>query len=121
MENKAAVAALAALAQDTRLAIYRLLVGCGPEGMPAGRIAEALSLPDSSLSFHLAQLNRAGLIVQKRMSRQLIYSADFAAMNVLVGYLTENCCGGNPALCAPVCAPSCAPTVSSPKSKRKSA
>jgi ArsR family transcriptional regulator, arsenate/arsenite/antimonite-responsive transcriptional repressor len=120
MENKAAVAALAALAQDTRLAIYRLLVERGPEGMPAGRIAEALSLPDSSLSFHLAQLSRAGLIGQKRMSRQLIYSADFAAMNTLVGYLTENCCGGNPALCAPVCEPSCAP-VSSPKSKRKSA
>lgn len=121
MENKAAVAALAALAQDTRLAIYRLLVKRGPEGMPAGRIAEALSLPDSSLSFHLAQLNRAGLIAQKRVSRQLIYSADFAAMNTLVGYLTENCCAGNPALCAPACEPSCAPTVSSSKSKRKSA
>jgi hypothetical protein len=89
--------------------------------MPAGRIAEALALPDSSLSFHLAQLSRAGLIAQKRMSRQLIYSADFAAMNALVGYLTDNCCGGNSALCAPACEPSCAPPVSSPKSKRKSA
>ena len=117
MENKAVVTALSAIAQDTRLAIYRLLVERGPEGLPAGRIAEALSLPDSSLSFHLAQLNRAGLIVQKRVSRQLIYSADFAAMNALVGYLTENCCGGNPGLCAPACEP----TVSSPKSKRKSA
>lgn len=124
METKVAVAALAALAQDTRLAIYRLLVERGPEGMPAGRIAEALSLPDSSLSFHLAQLSHAGLIVHKRLSRQLIYSADFAAMNQLVGFLTENCCGGNPAQCAPVCAPSScapAPAVSSTKSKRKSA
>jgi DNA-binding transcriptional ArsR family regulator len=117
MKTKAAVSALAALAQDTRLAIYRLLVERGPVGLPAGRIAESLSLPDSSLSFHLAQLNRAGLIAQKRVSRQLIYSADFVAMNALVGYLTENCCGGNPALCMPACAPAVAPS----KSKRKSA
>jgi DNA-binding transcriptional ArsR family regulator len=93
------VSALAALAHEHRLAIYRKLVQRGPEGMAAGEIAEALDMPASSLSFHLAHMRRAGVILQRRESRSLIYSADFDAMNALVGYLTENCCGGRS--CAP--------------------
>jgi DNA-binding transcriptional ArsR family regulator len=99
MKNQHAVAALGALANEHRLAIYRLLVQDGPEGRAAGDIAAKLGVPPSSLSFHLAHLMRAGLIEQRRESRSLIYSADFEAMNGLVGFLTENCCGG--ASCAP--------------------
>lgn len=102
MKSEKAVAALSALANEHRLAVFRLLVQAGPEGEPAGAIADALDMPASSLSFHLAHLTRAGLIVQRRESRSLIYSADFAEMNGLVGFLTENCCGGR----------ACAPTVS---------
>lgn len=105
MEPQGAVAALSALAHDTRLAVYRLLVQRGPDGLSAGMIAQALALPPSSLTFHLQQLTHAGLITQRRLSRQLIYAADFAAMNGLMAYLTENCCGGGAALCAPVCCP----------------
>ena len=103
MKNNTAIEALAALAQQHRLAVFRLLVQTGPEGRAAGAIAEALSLPASSLSFHLAHLNRAGLIVQRREGRSLIYSADFGAMNALVGFLTEKCCGGRD--CSPAAAP----------------
>jgi ArsR family transcriptional regulator, arsenate/arsenite/antimonite-responsive transcriptional repressor len=105
MEAGPAVAALGALAHDTRLALYRMLVQRGPDGLSAGAIAQALALPPSSLTFHLQQLTHAGLITQRRLSRQLIYAADFAAMNALMAYLTENCCGGGAALCAPVCRP----------------
>ncbi len=77
MDQKHAIAALGALAQETRLELFRLLVTCGPEGMPAGRIGERLSVPPSSLSFHLQQLAHAGLITQRRSSRQLIYSAEY--------------------------------------------
>jgi DNA-binding transcriptional ArsR family regulator len=94
MKNKTAIAALSALANEHRLAVFRLLVQAGPEGMPAGAIADSVGLPASSLSFHLAHLTRARLVEQRRESRSLIYSADFAAMNGLVGFLTENCCGG---------------------------
>ncbi len=104
-ETKNAIRALAALAQETRLSIFRLLVERGPEGLAAGAIAEKLSLPPSSLSFHLAHLAHAGLILQRRESRSLIYTVDFAAMDALMGYLTENCCGGNPAACLPSRAP----------------
>ena len=103
MRTIEAVGALSALAQETRLAIYRLLVEAGPNGLAAGAIAERLDVAPSSLSFHLAQLTHAGLIHQRRMSRSLIYAADFSAMNGLVAYLTENCCGGE--ACAPVCQP----------------
>lgn len=102
MEAATAIAALGALAQDHRLALFRLLVQAGEDGMAAGAIADALGIPNSSLSFHLAQLNRAGLIRQERQHRSLIYRADYAAMNGLVGYLMENCCGGAP--CAPATA-----------------
>ena len=88
------VAALAALAQEHRLALYRLLVQAGSGGMAAGAIAERLGMPNSSLSFHLAQLHKAGLIRQERRHRSLLYSADYGAMNALVGYLLENCCAG---------------------------
>lgn len=94
MRTSDAIDALSALAQEHRLALFRLLVQAGEEGMPAGVIAEALNIPNSSLSFHLAHLNRAGLIQQKRQHRSIIYTADFTAMNALVGYLMENCCGG---------------------------
>ncbi len=93
------IEALGALAHEHRLSLFRLLVQAGAEGMPAGAIAEALALANSSLSFHLAHLTRAGLIQQTRKSRSLIYTADYAAMNRLVGYLMENCCGG--ATCTP--------------------
>jgi DNA-binding transcriptional ArsR family regulator len=105
MDPKDVIGALGALAQETRLAIFRLLVQKGPDGLPAGALSEALGVPPSSLSFHLAQLAHAGLISQRRVSRNLFYAADFAAMNALMGYLTENCCGGA-ASCAPVCNPS---------------
>jgi ArsR family transcriptional regulator len=86
------IAALSALAHEHRLAIYRLLVERGPAGLSAGAIGERVGLLPSSLTFHLQSLQRAGLITQQRLSRQLIYSADFNAMNGLVGYLTDNCC-----------------------------
>jgi DNA-binding transcriptional ArsR family regulator len=114
MEAVQAVVALGALAHETRLAVYRLLVQRGPDGLSAGIIAEALSVAPSSLTFHLQQLTHAGLIVQRRFSRQLIYAADFAAMNALMGYLTENCCGGGAALCAPVCCPGAASATNPP-------
>jgi ArsR family transcriptional regulator, arsenate/arsenite/antimonite-responsive transcriptional repressor len=95
MHSPEAVHALGALAHEHRLAIYRLLVETGPDGLAAGVIAERLGIAPSSLTFHLQHLQRAGLIDQKRASRQLIYAADFARMNALVGFLTENCCGGD--------------------------
>jgi DNA-binding transcriptional ArsR family regulator len=106
---------MAALAQEHRLAVYRLLVQAGDEGMSAGAIAEALGIPNSSLSFHLAQLNRAGLIKQERQSRSLIYTADYAAMNALLGYLTENCCAGAS------CGPHASRGSAAPVNERKSA
>lgn len=94
MDSSEAVNALSALAQVHRLTLFRLLVQAGNSGMPAGAIAEALGVPSSSLSFHLAQLIKAGLIRQERQGRLIIYSADYAAMEALIGYLMENCCGG---------------------------
>jgi DNA-binding transcriptional ArsR family regulator len=98
MQSPQAIDALGALAQEHRLALFRLLVQAGEQGMAAGALAEALSIPNSSLSFHLAHLNRAGLADQRREGRSLIYSANYGAMNDLVAYLMENCCGG--AACA---------------------
>ncbi len=99
MQASQAVTALSALAQEHRLALFRLLVQAGEDGMAAGAIAEALGVPNSSLSFHLAGLSRAGLIRQERRSRSLIYRADYGRMNALVSYLLENCCAGT--ACAP--------------------
>jgi ArsR family transcriptional regulator len=106
MEKKAVLSALSALSQETRLNVFQLLVQVGPEGMSAGAIAEGLCVAPNTLSFHLAQLNHAGLIVQRRESRSLIYSADYGQMNALMGFLTENCCGlpTNAATCGPACA-----------------
>ena len=100
MEMTQAIDALSALAQETRLQVHRLLVEAGPEGLPAGRIGEELDLPPATLSFHLAHLARAGLVQSRQDGRFVIYSADFDSMNALVGYLTENCCGGQS--CAPI-------------------
>jgi DNA-binding transcriptional ArsR family regulator len=94
MNSSAAVGALGALAQETRLAIFRLLVEAGSDGLPAGQIGARLELPLPTLSFHLNQLRHAGLITYRREGRSLIYAAEYAAMNDLVGYLTENCCQG---------------------------
>lgn len=108
VELEAAVAALGALAHEHRLRAYRLLVEAGPDGMPAGTIAEQLGIPPSSLTFHLQALLHAGLVSQRRVSRQLIYAMLPTAMNGLVAYLTEHCCGGR-ASCAPACQPAVAP------------
>ena len=106
MEHKDAVGALAALAQDTRLDIFRLLVEVGPEGLPAGQIGKRLGLPLATLSFHLNTLKQAGLVEFRRESRSLIYRSNFVTMNELLAYLTENCCGGGPEACGiPVCEP----------------
>jgi ArsR family transcriptional regulator len=104
MENKQAISALAALAQDSRLAIFRLLVQVGPNGLIASKISEQLGIPPSSLSFHLKELSHANLVSAKQDGRFMIYAADFNTMNNLLRFLTDNCCGGN--LCTPnsVCA-----------------
>ena len=94
METKQAIQALSALAQETRLAIFRLLVQAGPAGLAAGAIGEKLDLPPATLSFHLAGLARAGLAQSRQEGRFVIYTADYAAMNTLVGFLTDNCCQG---------------------------
>src|ERR1700754_712196 len=107
MDVKDAVDALAALAHEYRLKVYRMLVEAGPDGLRAGAIAQKLKLPPSSLTFHLQHLHRTELITQQRSSRQLIYAADFAIMNELVDYLTENCCAGN-AACDTKCKPAAA-------------
>ena len=113
MKAESAIEALGALAQEHRLALFRLLVQAGDKGMAAGAIAEKLNVPNSSLSFHLAQLKNAGLILQERQHRSLIYRANYAAMNALVGYLMENCCAGADCGSEPVCA--------APSQERKSA
>lgn len=105
METKEVISALAALAQASRLAVFRLLVTVGPAGMAASKIGEELGIVPSSLSFHLKELTHAGLIVPRQDGRFIIYAANFATMNTLVGFLTESCCGGNP--CTPLTMPAC--------------
>ncbi len=105
METNSALTALSALAQETRLSIFRLLVNCGPGGMAATKIAEHLGVPASSLSFHLKELTHASLIKPRPESRFIIYAANFDTMNALVAFLSENCCGGNP--CSPESTPVC--------------
>jgi len=99
MKINAAIDSLAALAQESRLRLFRALVRAGPEGLPAGAIASRLKVPPSTLSFHLGQLERCGLIRRKRAGRRLIYSVDFAVMSALIAYLGEDCCAGRPELC----------------------
>ena len=103
MEKHSVIAALAALAQDNRLDVFRLLVKAGPEGLAAGEVARRLKLPPNTLSFHFDRLRQAGLIAVRRESRSMIYTAQFDTMNGLIGFLTENCCAGV-ANCGPDCA-----------------
>jgi ArsR family transcriptional regulator len=104
METLDAVSALAALAQDNRLDVFRLLVQAGPEGLPAGRVAEELDLAPNTLTFHFDRLRGAGLVTVRREGRSMIYAARYKTMNGLIAYLTENCCRGAPASCAPAAA-----------------
>jgi DNA-binding transcriptional ArsR family regulator len=107
MKNPDAVSALAALAQEHRLAVFRLLVQAGPEGMPAGHVAEKLDLAPNTLTFHFDRLRDAGLVTVRREGRSMIYAARFDTMNELLGFLTENCCQGAAEKCAPaICKPS---------------
>jgi ArsR family transcriptional regulator, arsenate/arsenite/antimonite-responsive transcriptional repressor len=96
MENKTAVIALSALAQESRLTIFRTLVQAGPDGMAAGKISETTGIPPSSLSFHLKEMNYAGIVNSRQESRYIYYSANFKVMNELLAFLTENCCSGIP-------------------------
>ena len=108
MEKNQAIAALAAIAQESRLDIFRLLVQAGDDGMPAGKIGEHLGLPSATLAFHLKELKHAGLVTCTREGRSLIYAAAYPVMNSLLTYLTQNCCQGNPAACG-IASLSCAP------------
>ncbi|TMK14595.1 MAG: helix-turn-helix transcriptional regulator [Alphaproteobacteria bacterium] len=101
MEKSNAVAALAALAQDNRLDVYRLLVQAGPDGLPAGQVAAALKLAPNTLTFHFDRLRGAGLVSVRRDGRSMIYAARYDTMNELLGYLTENCCQGRAGRCVP--------------------
>ena len=96
MEIQSAVKALTAIAQETRLSIFRILVQTGESGLSAGQIAKILSIPNATLSFHLKELSNVGLITARQESRFIYYAANFTAMNELLGFLTENCCTGNP-------------------------
>jgi ArsR family transcriptional regulator len=112
MEKTDAIAALAALAQENRLDVFRLLVGAGAGGMPAGQIAGRLKIAAATLSFHLAQLKHAGLVQARRHGRSLIYATDYDGMNGLMEFLTDNCCNGDAAACrVPICEPQSATIV----------
>ncbi len=103
MEILAAVSSLSALAQESRLQIFRLLIQAGKNGMAAGKIGEELDLPLSTLSFHLSQLKQAGLLICRREGRILFYSANYETMNAVMGFLTENCCQGQSCLTTNFC------------------
>ncbi|HEX5211249.1 MAG TPA: metalloregulator ArsR/SmtB family transcription factor [Pseudolabrys sp.] len=105
MKKPDAVAVLGALAQDSRLDVFRLLVEAGRQGMPAGHIAASLKLPPSALTFHLDRLREAGLVTVTRDGRSMIYAARFDTMNALMSYLTDQCCQGRPELCVPAAKP----------------
>jgi ArsR family transcriptional regulator, arsenate/arsenite/antimonite-responsive transcriptional repressor len=115
MKKHDAVAALAALAQDNRLDVFRLLVEAGPDGMPAGSVASSLGLAPNTLTFHFDRLRDAGLVSVRREGRSMIYAAQFDTMNALLAYLTENCCRGAAERCAPAAA--CKPARSSKRAK----
>lgn len=103
MENTSAIAAMSALAQESRLAVFRLLVPEGPDGLPAGEIGRSLGIPANALSFHLTRLRYAGLVTARRNGRQIIYAVDYAATDSLIGFLTENCCRNSPEGCSSLC------------------
>jgi len=123
MELKAAVIGLAALAQETRLAVFRLLVEAGPEGVAAGRIGESLKVPGATLSFHLKELARAGLVTTRQERQFIYYAVDFERMAELMTFLTQNCCQGMPQKCLTIVETAlgscCAPAKSKSKSKRR--
>ena len=109
MDNKSAVSLLASLPQESRLAVFRLLVEQGPDGLPAGKIGEQLGIPPATLSFHLKELSHAGLVRSRQESRYIFYSANYAAMNNLLAFLTDNCCAGSTCeVTSAACGPSCA-------------
>ena len=110
MDTKNAIAALAALAQESRLAVFRLLVEVGPAGLAASKISEQIGVPPSSLSFHMKELAHADLVTSRQDGRFVIYAANFDQMNALMAFLSNNCCGGNP--CTPVCQVGCASPAS---------
>jgi len=117
METEAAILALAALAQSTRLDVFRLLVKREPEGFPAGEIAKAFAVPQNTMSAHLAVLSRAGLVTTRRISRSIVYRADLARFQAVMSFLVNDCCDGRPEICAPLIesiTPCCPP-----KRKRK--
>jgi ArsR family transcriptional regulator, arsenate/arsenite/antimonite-responsive transcriptional repressor len=119
MESEDAIVALAALAQSTRLGVFRLLVTCEPKGLAAGDIAKALAVPQNTMSSHLAILSRAGLISAQRFSRSIVYRADLARFQAIVLFMLRDCCGGRPEICAPVVedlTPCCSPK---PKGKAR--
>ena len=105
MEESSVIEALSALAHDSRLAIFRLLVPEGSDGLPAGQVGQRLGIPANALSFHLTRLRYAGLVTARRNGRQIIYAADYGAMQKLMGFLTENCCHNAPERCSPDCPP----------------
>ena len=107
METKNVIAALTALSQESRLAVFRLLVQAGPAGMAATKISECVGVPPSSLSFHLKEMSYANLLTSRQEGRFVIYAANYDTMNNLMGFLTENCCGGNPCSPLQVCTPTC--------------
>ena len=113
MKTQAIIDALAALAQESRLAVFRLLVERGPAGCSAGEIGERLAIPGPTLSFHLKELAQAGLVTARKESRFVYYTANFERMNALLAYLTENCCGG-----AAICAPACTPNTTTERKKK---
>lgn len=117
MKMKSAAGSFAALGNETRLELYRLLVEAGPEGMPAGEIADCLGISASNLTFHVAHLERAGLARSHREGRRILYSADFTTMGELVDYLTDDCCGGHPEVCRP--AKASGRKKSTPRKRRK--
>lgn len=116
MKKTQALASLAALAQESRLDTFRLLVRAGPEGLPAGEVAAALGLPPNTLTFHFDRLREAGLVTVRREGRSMIYAARYDAMNALLNYLTENCCQGAAANCV---APSCEPVAEKRRAKER--
>jgi ArsR family transcriptional regulator len=118
MEKTDAVTALGALAQENRLDVFRLLVQAGPDGLPAGSVATALDLAPNTLTFHFDRLRQAGLVTVRRDGRSMIYAARFEVMNTLLGFLTDNCCGGAPEKCAPAV---CKPTPKTKKSAKETA
>ncbi|MGP1256970.1 MAG: ArsR/SmtB family transcription factor [Kiloniellales bacterium] len=117
MENTEAIEALAALAQETRLGVFRLLVQVGPSGLPAGEIAQTVGVPPATLSFHLRELERAGLLRARRESRQIFYATHYEGMRRLLDFLMQDCCAGHPEICMPaqVYAEACAPTLNREK------